>query len=480
METVVTRFVHALREEGIRVSPGECLDAVNALALGGVEGREGVRALLQLTLVKNANDIPKFNDIFDSFFSQQKKNPFFITPEDLMGAYFHIVEGEEFTDEMLEKRREDRPGLLSGAQELTAEDLENLEWLRDMEEDSDGPEIQVRMKGYKGKNKAPKPSEFNLLNLPSAAFSKSWSKESNSAFTPEEIADMHEVVSRMLIRIRKDVRRLKEEQNRGKLHVIRTLQKNYRNGMVPFLVSLRRKKKVRPRLVVLCDVSFSVSYASRFMLLLLHTLHNRLMDVRSFVFNQELAEITDLLTNMPVNCLLEIIDSGALVDMDENSDYGKVLVNFKKRHLESMRGNPTVIILGDARNNYNEANEWVMDEIREKAGYLLWLTPEDRETWQRGDCLIEQYGVYCDKVEQVKSVDELSVILEDLFRSIYTDHAPRKRRDRLQKESEEEPGDYKDYYKQAKAMENHDKRMQLNPNSAEWRKHFGTLYQKRR
>lgn len=479
METVVSRFVHALREAGIRVSPGECLDAVNALALGGVEGKESVRALMQLTLVKNAYDIQGFNEIFDFFFSRQQENPFFIKPEELMGAYFHIVEGEEFTDEMLEKRQEDRPGMLSGSQELTAEDLENLDWLRDLEEDSDGPEIQVRLKGYKGKNKAPKPSEFNLLNLPSAAFSKSWSQESNSAFTPEEIADMHEVVSRMLIRIRKDVRRIKEEQNRGKLHVIRTLQKNYRNDMVPFVVSLRRKKKVRPRLVVLCDVSFSVSYASRFMLLLLHTLHNRLMDVRSFVFNQELAEITDLLTNMPVNCLLEIIDSGALVDMDENSDYGKVLVNFKKRHLESMRGNPTVIILGDARNNYNEANDWVMDEIREKAGYLLWLTPEDRETWQRGDCLIEQYGVYCDKVEHVKSVDELSVILEDLFRSIYTDLAPRKRRNR-QKEGEEEPVDYKDYYKQAKAMEEHDRRMQLNPSSEAWRKHFGTYYQKKR
>jgi hypothetical protein len=480
METVVTRFVHAMREEGIRVSPGECLDAVNALALGGVEGREGVRALLQLTLVKNANDIPTFNDIFDFFFGHQQESAFGINPDDLLSAYFHIVEGEEFTAKMLEKRKDEDPVLASATQELTAEDLENLEALREMDEDSDGPEIQVRMKGYKGKNKAPKPSEFNLLNLPSAAFTKSWSKESNQAFTPEEIADMHEVVSRMLIRIRKDVRKMKEEQNRGKLHVIRTLQKNYRNGMVPFLVSLRRKKKVRPRLVVLCDVSFSVSYASRFMLLLLHTLHNRLMDVRSFIFNQELAEITDLLTNMPVNCLLEIIDSGVIVDMDENSDYGKVLVNLKKRHLESMRGNPTFIFLGDARNNYNEANDWVMDEIREKAGYLLWLTPEDRETWKRGDCLMELYGSYCDKVEHVKNVDELSVILEDLFRSVYTDLAPRRRRERNGRDKTEEPVDYMDYYGQAEASKSRNYWMQNSPSSQAWRERFGIQYGKKK
>ncbi len=474
METVLTRFVHSLREAGIRVSPGECLDAVNALSLGGVEGRESVRALLQLTLIKNANEIPVYNDIFDFFFSHQDENVFGINPDDLLSAYFHIVEGDEFTAEMLEKRNEETP-LVSAAEELTAEELQNLELLGEMGEDSEGPEIQVRMKGNKGKNKAPKPSEFNLLNLPSAAFTKSWSKESNQAFTPEEIADMHEVVSRMLIRIRKDVRRVKEEQNRGKLHVIKTLQKNYRNGMVPFLVSLRRKKKVRPRLVVMCDVSFSVSYASRFMLLLLHTLHNRLMDVRSFIFNQELAEITDLLTNMPVNCLLEVIDSGAIIDMDENSDYGKVLVNLKKRHLESMRGNPTFIFLGDARNNYNEANDWVMDEIREKAGYLLWLTPEDRETWKRGDCLMELYGSSCDKVEHVKNVDELSLILEDLFRSIYTDLAPRKRKDRRNKDNED-PIDYKNYYGQAEAAKGRTFWMQNNPSSPAWRERFGIKY----
>ena len=121
---------------------------------------------------------------------------------------------------------------------------------------------------------------------------------------------MQDVVSRMMLRLRKDMRRMKNNQNRGKLHVIRTIQKNYRHGMVPFQVALRRKRQDQPRLVVLCDVSFSVSHASRFMLLLLHTLHNQMLDVRSFIFNRELAEITEMLANMPVNDLMETIDKG--------------------------------------------------------------------------------------------------------------------------------------------------------------------------
>ncbi|HZV82931.1 MAG TPA: CoxE, partial [Geobacteraceae bacterium] len=67
MERVITRFVTSLRHRGVRVSPGESLDAVCALALGGLEGREQVKALLRLTLVKNVNDIPAFDEVFDTF-----------------------------------------------------------------------------------------------------------------------------------------------------------------------------------------------------------------------------------------------------------------------------------------------------------------------------------------------------------------------------------------------------------------------------
>jgi uncharacterized protein with von Willebrand factor type A (vWA) domain len=139
--------------------------------------------------------------------------------------------------------------------------------------------------------------------------------------------------------------------------------------MVPFLVSLRRKRKEKPRLVVFCDVSYSVSHATRFMLLLLHTLHNRVMDVRSFVFNREITEITEQLRNMPVNCLLETIDQGEIVNLDDNSDYGNVFLTFKKKHLESMRGKPAIIIMGDGRNNYNEANEWAEEPYDYRSYY---------------------------------------------------------------------------------------------------------------
>lgn len=448
MERIITRFVAALRESGIRVSPGETLDAVHALALAGMERRRLTRRLLRLTLVKNVNDIPVFNEVFNRFFSRfQSVAPGTDIP-DLMDAAITSMEGEfNYLDELPGDDHEDNGPLLKLDSDINPEDLAELKSLTEIDpDDMDGMEIVVQMKGYRGKAKAPRPSRRYMQNPLTIELNKSNSTQRGVAFSAEEQAAMQDVVSRMMLRLRKDMRRMKNDQNRGKLHVIRTIQKNYRHDMVPFVVAFRRKRREKPRLVVLCDVSFSVSHASRFMLLLLHTLHNQLLDVRSFIFNREVAEITEMLANMPVNDLMETIDKGDIVDLDENSSFGQVFVAFKKRYMENLRGRPAFIILGDARNNYDEANDWVLDEIREKARYMLWLTPEERDTWSRGDCLMDIYGSYCDKVEVVKTVEDLSLVVEDLLRDIYADTAHPIDKKRLREAKAAEVYDSKDYY----------------------------------
>jgi len=444
METIITRFVADLRKEGLRVSPGESLDAVCALAYGGLEGRGSVRALLRLTLVKNVHDIPRFNKVFDRFFRKYPEG-MGVDPADLLHEAIISMEGEEMLGTNPEMVNENMSLAMVDAG-LSPEDLKDLESLKEIPLDQlDGSEIEIRLKGYQQAMQAPRPSMRMPQNPVTMAFKPPAGQKRDVTFSQEEVEAMQDAVSRMILRLKKDIRRVKNRENRGKIHVIRTIQKNYRNGMVPFILELRRKRKEKPRLVVLCDVSFSVSHASQFMLLLLHTLHNRLMDVRSFIFNAELAEITEMLTNSPINTMMEAIDSGEIVNLDDNSDYGKVFLTFKEKYLENLRGRPAVIFLGDARNNYNKANDWVLEQLREKAGYMLWLTPEERSMWKRGDCLIETYGAYCDKVEFVKNVEELNLIVEDLFRNIYLEEEHRSMRS-ISKVEEDQKYDYRDYY----------------------------------
>jgi uncharacterized protein with von Willebrand factor type A (vWA) domain len=449
MERIIVRFVAALRESGIRVSPSESLDAVQALALAGMERRRLSRQLLRLTLVKNVNDIPVFNEVFNRFFSRfQSVDPETDIPE-LMNAAIIDMEGEfNYLDQLPGDDHDENGPLLKLDSDINPEDLQELKSLTEIDpDDTDGIEIVVQMKGYRGKaKKAPRPTRRYTQNPLTIELGKSSGTDRGITFSPEELIAMQDVVSRMMMRLRKDMKRMKNNQNRGKLHVIKTIQKNYRHDMIPFVVALRRKRREKPRLVVLCDVSFSVSHASRFMLLLLHTLQNQQLDVRSFIFNREVAEITEMLANMPVNDLMETIDKGDIVDLDENSSFGEVFLAFKKRYLENLRGRPAFIIMGDARNNYDEANDWVLDEIREKARYMLWLTPEERDTWSRGDCLMDIYGSYCDKVEVVKTVEDLSLVVEDLLRDIYADQAHPLDKKRLREAKAAETYDPKDYY----------------------------------
>ena len=450
MERIVVRFVAALRKSGIRVSPSESLDAVQALALAGMDGRRLSRQLLRLTLVKNVHDIPVFNEVFNRFFNRYQTEEREIELPELMDAAILDMEGEFSYLNQVQDDHDEQGPLIKLDSDVNPEDLQDLKSLHEIDpDDSDGNELVVQMKGYRGKAKAPRPSRRYQQNPLTIELNKGNAVDRGITFSAEEQAAMQDVVSRMMLRLRKDMRRMKNDQNRGKLHVIKTIQKNYRHDMVPFQVALRRKRREKPRLVVLCDVSFSVSHASRFMLLLLHTLHNQLLDVRSFIFNRAVEEITDLLANLPVNDLMTTIDAGDIVDLDENSSFGQVFLSFKKKYLENLRGRPAFIILGDGRNNYDEANDWVLEEIREKARYMIWLTPEDRETWKRGDCLIETYGAYCDKVEVVKTVDDLSVVVEDLLRDIYADQAhplDKKRLREARAAKEAEVYDSSDYY----------------------------------
>ena len=354
------------------------------------------------------------------------------------------MEGEfSYLDERKDDDHDEPGPLLKLDSDINPEDLQELKSLTEIDpDDSVGTEIVVQMKGYRGKaKKAPRPTRRYTQNPLTIELNKGTGSERGITFTAEEQAIMQDVVARMMLRLRKDMRRMKNNQNRGKLHVIKTIQKNYRYDMIPFQVALRRKRREKPRLVVLCDVSFSVSHASRFMLLLLHTLHNQMLDVRSFIYNRDIAEITEMLANMPVNDLMETIDKGDIIDLDENSSFGQVFLKFKKQYLENLRGRPAFIILGDARNNYDEANDWVLDEIREKARYMLWLTPEERDTWSRGDCLMELYGSYCDRVEVVKTVEDLSLVVEDLLRDIYADRAHPIDRKQLREAKAAEPYD---------------------------------------
>ena len=208
-------------------------------------------------------------------------------------------------------------------------------------------------------------------------------------------------------------RRLKRDRS-GRISVAHTLRRNMAYEGIPFEPVLRRRREQRPRLVVLCDVSLSTRNLARFWLQLVYQLQGLFSKVRTFVFVADLAEVTGLFEERTLPQAVEAIFGGRLVDVDENSDFGQAIEQFRAVHMGAVNRKTTVVVLGDGRNNGRPANERALEEVGRHARRMIWITPEPRFGWALGGCDMPRYEPYCDRVEVVRTVEELGRVAEEL------------------------------------------------------------------
>ncbi|MEA2678879.1 MAG: uncharacterized protein QOK03_601, partial [Candidatus Binataceae bacterium] len=69
MEDKLVEFANLLRQNGVRVSLAETLDAVAATDVTGLGERELFRSALRATMIKRASELPVFEELFDVYFS---------------------------------------------------------------------------------------------------------------------------------------------------------------------------------------------------------------------------------------------------------------------------------------------------------------------------------------------------------------------------------------------------------------------------
>jgi uncharacterized protein with von Willebrand factor type A (vWA) domain len=177
----------------------------------------------------------------------------------------------------------------------------------------------------------------------------------------------------------------------------------------------RRRRIEKPRLVVLCDISDSVRHVSRFMLQFAFTLQELFSKVRSFVFVSDLAECTDLFKEHEVQRAVDLAYAGGVVNVYANSNFGRAFRMFQERFIDAVTGKTTVIVIGDARNNYNPPEAWALGDIKARARRLLWLNPEPPVSWSFGDSAMREYEPYCDRVEVVNNLASLAKVVDNLI-----------------------------------------------------------------
>ncbi len=202
----------------------------------------------------------------------------------------------------------------------------------------------------------------------------------------------------------------------GRFDARGTVRLAFRMGGVPMVHVFRRRRRTKPKLFVLCDISDSVRGTAELLIEFVQTTQSVFPGTRTFVFVRELGEATELLKGSTPERARDRIASGGVVPVTENSSYGRVLRLFLERHGRDVDKRSTVVILGDGRTNWTDDGAPVLDTLRHRARALVWLCPEPRSQWTVGDSAMARFAPRCTEVLDVSSVESLELAAQRLRR----------------------------------------------------------------
>jgi uncharacterized protein with von Willebrand factor type A (vWA) domain len=130
--------------------------------------------------------------------------------------------------------------------------------------------------------------------------------------------------------------------------------------------------------------------------------------VRSWAFVADVEETTDLLTERQVEDALgqvmSTLPGGLGLDLDADSDYGRVFGRFLDEHATALNRRSTLVVLGDGRGNGHDPNVAAFEEMARRVRETVWLTPEPTYSRRLGRCDLPLYAEHCSRVQVVRDL----------------------------------------------------------------------------
>jgi len=463
VEERILEFIGDLRRAELRISTAEALDALAASAEVGLLDRETFKSTLAATLVKEARDLETFDRIFNLYFldlealGEGLKKA--LGPEDpkVQDQLDQVLDAENMDlDELTEllmrgQGSEMEMAIRGGAQGAGLERLmyflqvgyfsrrisDQFDWSaieRDIEKIMQALEakgldpgqlarirnyLELRLEAFRRmiRQHVQRELERRAYRAGEQLTREVLSEKPLFALTPDEVAQMKSVVAKLARRIKDALALRRRQEQKGRIDSRKTIRKSLQYGGVPMEVFLKQRHREKPRLITVCDVSDSVRNASRFMLQLVWSLQECFSRVRSYVFVSEIAEVTQGFNNFPVERAIEWALKGAPVDYHCRSDFGYAFSRFANSELESLDKKTTILMLGDARNNYNDPQAWALRLIRERVKGIIWLNPEGQWGWGIGDSVMPLYAPSCDIVRECRTIGQLGEVVDNLVHS---------------------------------------------------------------
>ncbi|MBC7728224.1 MAG: VWA domain-containing protein [Microbacteriaceae bacterium] len=468
MGRTLAGFVRALRAAGADASTAEALDAARTVALMGYADRATLKAALGVVLAKSEAEKALHDEVFELYFqpparAEQRPSDDSTGPADeSAGAQAPLQTGDAELDALLaliasaqggdrsEGSDDDgaaEPGaaltaaLQRAAQAVGVDDIrfssQTAYLSRRMLELMGIAPLEARLLARLGEPDAAALAEAQALSAARDTLQRHaralveqrfelFGKPATDAFLTEvavtrQLGNIGRMsppdIGRMKVAVARMARRLaiKHSQRRriklhGQLDFRRTLRSSAGHDGVPFKLFFKTRRRDKPRLVVVCDVSASVAPHVRFLLMFLYALQGAVTDLHTFAFSNRLMDVEAPLERLPFDDAMELIlrevGSGA-------TDYGAAWQDLHDRHWQAIDRRTTVLVLGDGRSNGGDPRLDLFTELANRAKRLVWLCPEPPGRWGTGDSCMLQYRPHCTHASHVATAADLERAIDE-------------------------------------------------------------------
>lgn len=456
MEERIVKFISALRAGGVRVSLAESADAFSAVENLGVQNQDTFRLSLRATLVKDLESLPTFEELFPLFFSSGEPPPLLnlmdgLTEEEadmmaealrqfgqrLQGMLERLLRGEQLTPAELQAlgqmvglthaddlryrdwmaRRMQRALQFDQVQEAMQEIMElmaqmgmNKERLQQMRHlvAQNMRALQEQLRQYTGQRIAENMAEQHPEDALDGLMDRPFHTLSDS-----DMQQLHQEVRRLAALLRSRIALRQRRAKSGQLDAKATIRANLKHGGVPFQIK-HRDRSIKPKLVIICDISTSMRHCSELMLSLLYELQDQVSKTHAFSFIDHLEYITpDFQGNRANEAIQQVLTR--MPPGYYSTDLGYSLQNFTDRYIDTIDHRTTLIVVGDGRNNYNDPRLDIFKQMARRSRRTLWLNPEMPMLWGSGDSDMLEYAPLCDVVLQVSTLSELTAAVDQLL-----------------------------------------------------------------
>jgi uncharacterized protein with von Willebrand factor type A (vWA) domain len=328
-------FCRTLRKAGLPIGPGQVIDAGRAVLQSGIERRDDFYFALRAVLVTSPTQFRLFDQAFHIYF----RNPRLL--ERMMGLLLPTLErvSEDDDGEAAIRR------LMDAMPGKTEHDDGEVIIELDQSESWSQREI-LRQK------------DFEQMSLQEQSDAKRMLRE--------EI----EVIKKV------PVRRTRPDSHGHRYDMRRSMQLMSRNNGQLIELAKKRRQLRPPTLILICDISGSMSRYSRIFLHFAHALSSRRQTVHSFVFGTRLTNISHRLADKDVDRALAKV-SAEVKDWDGGTRIAQCLkrfnVDWARRVLTS---NAVVLLLSDGLERDTESDlGFQMERLHHSCRQLIWMNP---------------------------------------------------------------------------------------------------------